>query len=113
MGRATGSACVNNVWIPDGAKDHPMDRWGPRERLRRSLDEIHAEELDASSIKDSVEGKLFGLGSEDYVVGSHEFYLSYCLTRKKMLCMDMGHYHPTEAVSDKVSAVSTFSRTPR
>jgi len=108
MGRATGGPCVNNVWVPDGAKDHPMDRWGPRERLARSLDAVFAEALPRADLRDAVEGKLFGLGSEDYVVGSHEFYLAYCLTRGKVLCMDMGHYHPTETLADKLSAVLGF-----
>ena len=106
MGAEIGAASNNNVWLPDGAKDHPIDRWGPRDRLAGSLDEVFAEELD--HVTDSVEGKLFGLGSEDYVVGSNEFYLSYCLTRGTILCMDMGHYHPTETISDKVSAVLRF-----
>jgi L-rhamnose isomerase len=108
MGHATGSPCVTNFWIPDGAKDHPIDRWTPRERLRRSLDEIFAEDLSADTIRDAVEGKLFGLGSEDYVVGSHEFYLSYCIRTGKVFCMDMGHYHPTETIADKMSAVMSF-----
>ena len=107
MGRAVGSPCVNNVWLPDGAKDHPMDRWTPRARLRQSLDEMFAEDLGAD-IVDSLEGKLFGLGSEDYVVGSHEFYLSYCVRNNKVLCLDMGHFHPTETIADKLSAVLGF-----
>ena len=108
MGAATVGPAINNVWIPDGAKDHPVDRWGPRQRLRDSLDAIFAESLPDHVVRDSVEGKLFGLGSEDYVVGSHEFYLSYCIRTGKVLCMDMGHYHPTETIEDKVSAVLTF-----
>jgi len=108
MAEATGDVCLNNVWIPDGAKDSPIDRWGPRERLVRSLDEIFAEALDPATVADCVEGKLFGLGSEDYVVGSHEFYLAYCVARGKVPCMDMGHYHPTEMVHDKLSAVLAF-----
>ena len=108
MGAATGQVCVSNVWLPDGAKDQTIDRTGPRERLVRSLDEVFAEKLDPATIADAVEGKLFGLGSEDYVVGSHEFYLAYCLTRGKVLCMDMGHYHPTETIHDKLSAALAF-----
>ncbi len=108
MGRAVGDACVNNVWIPDGAKDHPMDRWSPRDRLRKSLDEIFAEKLPENEIVDAVEGKLFGLGSEDYVVGSHEFYLGYCVSTGTMLCLDMGHFHPTETIADKISAVLRY-----
>jgi L-rhamnose isomerase len=108
MGRAQGSPCVVNHWIPDGAKDQPIDRWGPRQRLVESLDEIFAADVDSAWCKDAVECKLFGLGSEDYVVGSHEFYLSYALTHEPMLCLDMGHFHPTETIHDKISSVLTF-----
>jgi len=108
MGKALGSPCVTNVWIPDGYKDIPVDRKGPRERLRRSLDEIFAEQIDQAVLLDSVESKLFGIGSESYVVGSHEFYLGYALANDKLLCLDTGHYHPTEVVSDKISSVLTF-----
>jgi L-rhamnose isomerase len=105
FGKALGSACVTNVWIPDGMKDSPIDRKGPRHRLAESLDAIFAGPLDARYNLDAVEGKLFGLGSESYVVGSHEFYLAYAVSRKKLLCLDAGHYHPTEVLSDKISAV--------
>lgn len=105
IGKALGSPCVTNVWIPDGMKDSPIDRKGPRRLLAQSLDAIFAEPLDARHNLDAVEGKLFGLGSESYVVGSHEFYLGYAVSRKKLLCLDAGHYHPTEVVSDKISAV--------
>jgi L-rhamnose isomerase len=105
MGRALGTACVTNVWVPDGYKDTPVDRKGPRERLARSLDEIFAEGLDPKHNLDAVEGKLFGIGSESYVVGSHEFYLGYAISRKKLVCLDAGHYHPTESVADKISSV--------
>jgi L-rhamnose isomerase len=105
IGQALGSPCVTNVWIPDGMKDTPIDRRGPRRRLAESLDAIFAEPLDPAHNLDAVEGKLFGLGSESYVVGSHEFYLGYAVSRKKLLCLDAGHYHPTEVVSDKISAV--------
>jgi L-rhamnose isomerase len=108
MGQALGSPCITNVWIPDGFKDVPADRRGPRERLVRSLDAIFAEPIDPRFHRDAVESKLFGIGSESYVVGSHEFYLGYAITRKKVLCMDAGHFHPTEVVSDKVSAVLTW-----
>ena len=99
---------MTNVWIPDGCKDTPIDRQGPRERLAESLDTIFAEPLDPRHIRDAVEGKLFGLGSESYVVGSHEFYFGYAVTRQKLLCLDTGHYHPTEIVSDKISAVLSY-----
>ena len=110
MARACGGLCVNNVWIPDGAKDSPADRWGPRERLTRSLDAIFAGEvgIDTDRCIDSVESKLFGIGSEDYVVGSFEFYSSYALSRGLVLCLDMGHFHPTETIADKVSALLGF-----
>jgi L-rhamnose isomerase len=105
IGKALGSPCVTNVWIPDGMKDSPIDRRGPRQRLAESLDAVFAEPLDPVYNLDAVEGKLFGLGSESYVVGSHEFYYGYAVSRKKLLCLDAGHYHPTEVVSDKLSAV--------
>jgi L-rhamnose isomerase len=108
FGEALGTPCVTNVWIPDGMKDAPVDRKGPRLRLCESLDAIFAEPLDRRLTLDAVEGKLFGLGSESYVVGSQEFYLGYALARGVMPCLDTGHYHPTEVVSDKISAVLGF-----
>ena len=105
FGRAIGSPCVTNVWIPDGYKDLPADRRSPRERLAESLDAVFQEELDPALNLDAVECKLFGLGSESYVVGSHEFYLGYAISRRKVLCLDAGHFHPTEVVSDKISSV--------
>ncbi|MBM4004404.1 MAG: L-rhamnose isomerase [Planctomycetes bacterium] len=108
IGAACGSPCVNNLWIPDGSKDQVIDRRAPRERLAESLDQIFAESLPAESLIDAVECKLFGLGSESYVVGSHEFYLGYALTRRKWLCLDAGHFHPTESIADKVSSVLQF-----
>jgi L-rhamnose isomerase len=104
FGRELGTPCVTNVWIPDGSKDTPVDRRTPRERLARSLDELFAEPLDPRYNRDAVEPKLFGIGSESYVVGSHEFYLGYAVTRKKLLCLDAGHFHPTETIADKVSS---------
>lgn len=108
MGRSLGTASVNNIWIPDGMKDTPVDRKGPRQLLAESLDTVFAETLDPRCVMDAVECKLFGLGSESYVVGSHEFYLGYAITRKKMLCLDSGHFHPTEVLSDKISAVMGY-----
>jgi len=105
FGKALGTPCVTNVWIPDGSKDTPVDRKGPRERLAEALDAVFAEPIDPALNRDAVEGKLFGLGSESYVVGSHEFYFGYALRRRKLLCLDTGHFHPTEVVSDKLSAV--------
>ncbi len=108
MGKELGTPCVTNTWIPDGYKDIPVDRKGPRERLKKSLDEMLAQPMNRKHLLDAVEGKLFGLGSESYVVGSHEFYLGYAVANKTLLCLDMGHFHPTEVVSDKISAVMTF-----
>ena len=108
MGRAQGDPCVHNTWIPDGSKDIPVDRWSPREFLRQSLDEIYKTPIPINEMVDAVECKLFGIGSEAYVVGSHEFYIGYALTRKKMVCLDMGHFHPTELVADKISALLLF-----
>ena len=105
MGKALGKTCVTNVWIPDGYKDLTIDRKGPRERLAESLDEMFHDKLDPEHNLDAVEAKLFGIGSESYVVGSHEFYLGYAIENHKLLCLDTGHFHPTEVVSDKLSAV--------
>jgi L-rhamnose isomerase len=106
LAAAQGDDCVNNHWIPDGIKDSPADRWSPRAILIDSLDRVFADPMEGSV--DAVESKLFGLGSEDYVVGSFEFYSHYALTREKLLCLDMGHFHPTEGVADKLSALLQF-----
>lgn len=108
MGRQLSSACVCNVWIPDGFKDVPIDRRSPRLRLLESLDLAFSEPFAPSCLLDAVECKLFGLGSESYVAGSHEFYLGYAITRRKLLCLDAGHFHPTEVISDKISAVLSY-----
>ena len=108
MGKALGKACVTNVWVPDGMKDTPADRTGPRARLAESLDAVFKTPISPKLNLDSVEPKLFGIGSESYVAGSHEFYLGYALTRKKLLCLDAGHYHPTESIADKISSVLQF-----
>jgi L-rhamnose isomerase len=105
IGRALDSPCVTNFWVPDGYKDSPVDRKGPRERLAESLDAVFAKPLNPKFNMDAVESKLFGLGSESYVVGSHEFYFGYAVRNGKLLCLDTGHYHPTEVVSDKLSSV--------
>jgi L-rhamnose isomerase len=104
MGQAAGTPAVTNVWIPDGSKDTPFDRQGPRERLTDSLDQVFAEPIDARHNLDAVESKLFGIGVESYTVGSHEFYLGYAASRRKLLCLDAGHFHPTETLADKISA---------
>jgi len=108
LGRELGTPCVTNIWIPDGLKDTPADRTTPRELLAQSLDAVLAEPVDRRFNLDAVEGKLFGLGSESYVAGSHEFYLGYAITRKVLLCLDSGHFHPTETVADKISAVLAY-----
>ena len=111
FGANQGSPAVNNIWIPDGSKDLPADRHSPRQRLRDALDEIVAVKYDAKTLTDAVESKLFGIGSEAYVVGSHEFYMGYTTSRAESrirLCLDTGHFHPTEGVADKVSAVLLF-----
>ena len=108
MGKALGKTCVTNVWIPDGMKDTPADRNGPRARLADSLDAVFKKPLSSKHNLDAVEPKLFGIGSESFVVGSHEFYLGYAVSRKKLLCLDAGHYHPTEGIADKISSVMQY-----
>jgi L-rhamnose isomerase len=108
IGKRLGKTCITNLWIPDGYKDTPADRKSPRERLVESLDAIFKQPISPEFNLDSVEPKLFGIGSESYVVGSHEFYMGYAITRKKLLTLDAGHYHPTESISDKISSVLQF-----
>lgn len=108
MGEALGTTCVNNIWIPDGYKDIPADQKTPREILARSLDEMLAVKLPAAHMRDAVESKLFGLASESYVTGSHEFYLGYALKNNVELCLDAGHFHPTETIAGKISSVLHF-----
>ena len=110
MGRAQGTPCVVDLWIADGSKEVPVDRMAPRALLRESLDRIFQKKADPRFLKDAVEGKLFGIGSESYVVGSHEFYLGYALSHDVMLCLDMGHFHPTESVADKISSILLYSK---
>jgi L-rhamnose isomerase len=108
MGRQLGTPTVTNVWIPDGYKDVPVDRTGPRERLADSLDKTFKENLDPRVHLDAVEAKLFGIGAESYTVGSHEFYLAYAVSRQKILTLDAGHFHPTEVISEKISSALMF-----
>lgn len=108
MGKELGTPCVHNTWIPDGTKDSPVDREGFRTRLVESLDAALSEKHAESRLLDAVEGKLFGIGSEAFVVGSHDFYVAYAVSRGVLLTLDMGHFHPTESVADKVSAVLPF-----
>ena len=109
FGKELGQKCVTNVWIPDGSKDVPVDRYAPRLRLKESLDEIFAEKLDPAANLDAVESKLFGIGSESYVVGSHEFYMGYAMKNNVAVCLDAGHFHPTEVISNKLSSLLLFS----
>lgn len=108
IGRQLGSTCITNIWIPDGSKDLPVDRKSPRLRLESALDEIFSEKIDSKHNLDAVESKLFGIGSESYVVGSHEFYMGYAVKKQKLLCLDAGHFHPTEQLADKISSVLQF-----
>ncbi|MDR0390757.1 MAG: L-rhamnose isomerase, partial [Planctomycetaceae bacterium] len=110
MGRQLGKVSVVNFWMPDGFKDFPVDRLSPRNRMMDSLDQIFSGKIDSSFELDALESKLFGIGSETYVVGSHEFCLGYALSRGKLLCLDAGHFHPTETIADKLSGVSLFLR---
>jgi len=110
FGRALGTPAITNVWVPDGMKDSPVDRLTPRLRLREALDAVFAEPIDPDENRDAVEAKLFGLGSESYVVGSHEFYLGYAVGRPGvLLCLDAGHFHPTETIADKISSALLYT----
>jgi L-rhamnose isomerase len=108
MGRELRTPCIHNLWIPDGTKDIPVDRRERRSLLLESLDEIYQDDYPADQMKDALESKLFGIGSESFVVGSHEFYLYYALLNGRMVCLDLGHFHPTESVADKLSALLCF-----
>ncbi|MBO1299823.1 MULTISPECIES: L-rhamnose isomerase [Enterococcus] len=110
MGKEIGQTCIDNFWMPDGMKDNPIDRLSPRQRLMESLDEIFSEEINEEYTQDAVESKLFGLGAEAYTVGSHEFYMGYGLTRNKLICLDAGHFHPTEVISNKLTSLALFSK---
>lgn len=108
FGRELGTPAVTNIWVPDGYKDTPADRKAPRQILRDSLDQVLAEPIDRRYNLDAVEAKLFGLGVESYTVGSHEFYMGYAVTKQVLLCLDAGHFHPTETIADKISAVLMY-----
>jgi L-rhamnose isomerase len=108
MGRELGTPCVTNIWIPDGYKDTPVDRQASRALLKDSLDTIFAVKLDRRHILDSLEPKLFGIGVESCTIGSFEFYLGYAVRNNLLICLDMGHYHPTESIADKISSVLFF-----
>ncbi len=104
FGKELGTPAVTNIWIPDGYKDMPADRLAPRQRLKESLDKVLEKAIDPAHNLDAVESKLFGIGSESYVVGSHEFYMGYAMNKGILLCLDAGHYHPTEGIADKISS---------
>jgi L-rhamnose isomerase len=109
FGKELGCTALNNVWIPDGYKDVPADRIGPRRRLKDALDEIFQEKYDKKYLADSVESKVFGLGVESYTVGSHEFYMNYAAKNNLLCLLDTGHFHPTEVISDKISSMLLFA----
>lgn len=108
VGKQLGTPCVHNTWIPDGSKDTPIDRAGYRALLKKSLDEAMAVDYPKTQMKDAVESKLFGIGAESMTVGSHDFYLGYAIKNNKLICLDNGHFHPTEQVGDKISACLQF-----
>lgn len=108
IGRQLGSPCVHNTWIPDGSKDIPVDRNGYRSLLKKSLDEAMEVQYPKEHMKDAIESKLFGIGAESMTVGSHDFYLGYAIKNNKLICLDNGHFHPTEQVGDKISACLQF-----
>ncbi len=108
IGKQLGTPCVQNTWVPDGSKDIPVDRNGYRALLKKSLDEAMSAEYPKEYMKDAVESKLFGIGAESMTVGSHDFYLGYAIKNSKLICLDMGHFHPTEQVGDKISSCLQF-----
>ncbi len=108
FGKELGSPSVHNIWVPDGGKDLTVDKMGYRRILKESLDEIFSEEFPKEYLRDAVETKLFGIGSEAFVVGSHEFYMNYANKNDKMVCLDLGHFHPTEQIADKISSMMLF-----
>jgi len=108
MGKQLGTPSVHNIWIPDGSKDTPVDRYTLRKLLKKSLDEIFSVKYPGKYLKDSIESKLFGIGSESMVVGSHDFYLGYAVQNNTMITLDNGHFHPTEQVGDKISSILLY-----
>jgi len=108
FGKELGQTCVTNYWFPDGSKDTPIDRMSPRKRMKAGLDQVFADPIDPKYNVDAVESKLFGIGVESYVVGSHEFCMGYALKNNKLVCLDVGHFHPTETISNKLSGVALF-----
>jgi len=108
MGKQLGSPTIHNIWIQDGSKDVPVDRYTHRAILKESLNEILAVKYPTAHLKDSVESKLFGIGLEAMTVGNGEFYLAYAVENQILICLDSGHFHPTEQVGDKISSALLF-----
>jgi len=108
MGKQTGMTSIHNIWVPDGSKDNPVDRFGHRKLLKDSLDEIFEEEYSDEYMRDSLESKLFGIGAEAMTVGNYDFYYGYAIDNNKLFCLDNGHYHPTEKVDDKIASVLMY-----
>lgn len=108
LGKALGETCVCNLWIPDGLKDAPADRLYYRRLLTDSLDKVFEKKYDKKYLVDTLEGKLFGIGTECFVVGSYDYYLAYALKHNVGICLDSGHFHPTENIADKFSALNDF-----
>lgn len=108
MGKELGTPAVTNFWFPDGMKDITVDKYGPRKRLQEGLDEIFSVQYPKEYTLDAIESKVFGIGAESYTVGSNEFCMGYAVSRGKLLCLDAGHFHPTEVISDKLSAVFCY-----
>ncbi|MEG0693031.1 MAG: L-rhamnose isomerase [Oscillospiraceae bacterium] len=109
FGRELNQKCVTNFWFPDGYKDIPIDREAPRQRMKDGLDQVFAEKYDENYSLDAIESKVFGIGAESYTVGSNEFALGYAATSNKAYCLDAGHFHPTEVISDKISSVLMYT----
>lgn len=110
FGKTLGSKSVDNFWFPDGYKDTPVDREAPRRRMMEALDEVFSTDIDTNYTAEAIESKVFGIGAESYTVGSNEFCLGYASSRDKMVCLDAGHFHPTEVISDKISSVLLFTK---
>ncbi|MCD6598464.1 MAG: L-rhamnose isomerase [Bacteroidales bacterium] len=108
LGKEQESKCIHNIWIPDGSKDVTPSRFAHREFLKDSLDKMLSTPYPSKYMRDSVESKLFGIGTETFVAGSHEFYLGYAIQNKTMLTLDIGHFHPTESIADKVSSAFIY-----
>lgn len=108
IGKRTGQVCIDNFWFPDGYKDVPADTKSLREKMQESLDEIFEAKFDSQYTLDALESKLFGLGVESYTVASHEFSLMYAATRKILYTLDAGHFHPTESIAAKLTAILNF-----